>query len=35
MILPEESRGEMVLGRIDKDRCNSAARSKLSYPTIR
>ena len=35
MILPEESRAEMVFGRIDQDRCGSAVRSKLSYPTIR
>ena len=35
MIWAEESRAEMVFGRIDQDRCGSVAWSKLSYPTIR
>ena len=35
MIWSKESRAEMVLVQIDQDRCDSAARSKLSYPIIR
>ena len=35
MIWNEESRAEMAFGRIDQDWCDSEARSKLSYPTIR